>query len=81
MKRGRKPTDTDFSLSDNEINNIFKYLKKEGRVSIGGLGVFEIIKIKPRTLYHNTAKKEITTKGHLKLKYTPTRTLKSYING
>lgn len=80
MKRGRKPKDTDFSLSDNEQKNILTLLKKTGAVSIGGLGRFEIIKIKPRTLFHNTAQKEITTKGHNKLKYTPTKTLKSYIN-
>lgn len=80
MKVGRKTKGTDMALPDSDVTAITRFIRKNGKVNIGGLGTFEVIKIKPRTLYHNTAKKTITTKGHNKLKYTPALTLKSFIN-
>lgn len=80
MKIGRKIKGVDIPLSDSDISVISKKLKKDGKVVVGGVGSFEVIKIKPRTLYHNTAKKVITTKGHNKIKYTPAKTLKVLVN-
>ena len=80
MKIGRKIKGVDIALPDSDVSAITRRLKKDGRVCIGGVGSFEVIRIKPRTLYHNTAKKVITTKGHNKIKYTPAKTLKVLVN-
>lgn len=80
MKAGRKIKNIDIYLQDTDTRAILVNLKKKGSVTINGLGTFKIVFIKPRTLYHNTAKKIITTAGHYKLKYTPTNTLKFFVN-
>ena len=79
MKRGRKENGIDMAIPDGDTTVFLKLLKKKGKVVVGGLGTFEIVKIKPRTLYHNTAKRELTTKAYNKVKYTPTKVLKSLI--
>lgn len=80
MKLGRKPKNIDFSLGDAELLIVMRAIGKKGSVSIAGLGLFEIVEIKPRKLYHNTGKRVITTKAYKKLKYTPSKTIKSLIN-
>ena len=80
MKRGRKQNGIDMALPDGDATVFMKVLKKKGKVAVGGLGVFEIVRIKPRTLYHNTAKRELTTKAYNKIKYTPSKLLKSHVN-
>lgn len=82
MKVGRKEkgVDVDMRLTDSDTNTVINHIRNKGKIIIGGLGTFEVIRIKPKTMYHNTAKKTITTKGHNKLKYTPTSILKTLIN-
>lgn len=80
MKRGRKIAGIDMALPDGDTHVIMGILKDKGEISIGGLGKFQIVNIKSRTLYHNTAKKKIKTKSYNKLKYTPSKLLKAHIN-
>lgn len=80
MKRGRKIEGIDMTLTDSDTTAFFNTLKEKGSVTVGGIGTFSVVTIKPRTLYHNTAKRTITTEPYNKLKYTPTKMLKTYIN-
>lgn len=80
MKRGKKNKGIDIALSDDDTEAILAHIKEKGTVTIAVLGTFAITNIKPRTLYHNTAKKKITTAGYNKLKYTPSKVIKNLIN-
>jgi len=78
--RPKKIVPIDMILPGQSVAAIARHIDKKGKVNIGGLGVFEIVDIAPKKLYHNMAKKKITTKGYKKLKYTPASTIKSFIN-
>lgn len=80
MKRGIKNKGIDIALSDDDTEAILARILGNGKVSIAGLGEFKVIEIKSRTLYHNMAKKEITTTGYKKLKFTPSKIIKNLIN-
>jgi nucleoid DNA-binding protein len=80
MKRGRKTGGIDMALPDGDVTVFIKYIRKNGKVIVGGLGSFEVVEIKPRTLYHNTAKRILTTKKYRKIKFTPSKVLKSIVN-
>jgi nucleoid DNA-binding protein len=80
MKRGKKQLGIDMSLTDTDAVAFLKTLKRNGTVNVGGLGLFEVVKMKPRTMYHNTARRELTTKTYCKIRFTPTGIIKTVVN-
>lgn len=80
MKRGRKQIGIDMALPDTDATTFLKTLKKNGVVNVGGLGLFEIVTMKPRTMYHNTAKRELTTRPYCKVRFTPIGIIKAVVN-
>ena len=59
---------------------LFSHLKRHKKVEVVGLGTFEIVKIKPRKMYHNFSGEERTLKGYKKLKFTQSTALKKQIS-
>lgn len=80
MKRGRKQVGIDMSLTDADSAVFLKLLKKNKAVNVGGLGLFEVVLMKPRTMYHNTAKRELTTRPYCKVRFKPIGIISTVIN-
>lgn len=60
--------------------SLFSHLKIHDKVEITGLGTFELVKIKPRKMYHNFSDKERVLKGYTKLKFTQSAQLKAKLS-
>ena len=80
MKRGRKQTGIDMALPDKDSAIFMKLLKSNKAVNVGGLGLFEVVLVKSRTMYHNTAKRELTTKPYYKVRFKPIGIINTVIN-
>lgn len=59
---------------------LFGHLKRAGAVEVRGLGVFTIVKIKGRVMYHNFSGKEKKFAGYKKLKFIQSRELKEQLS-
>lgn len=80
MKRGRKAIGVDMALSDKDTTTFIEYVIGNGSVTIAKIGTFRSVEIKPRTLYHNTGKRIVTTRAYKKLKYEPSSLIKTILN-
>lgn len=59
---------------------LFSQLKRSEKVEIVGLGVFTIVKIPDRKMFHNFSGKRRMLKGYNKLKFTQSHSLKEKIS-
>ena len=58
---------------------LFSHLRQHDKVEVIGLGTFELVKIKPRKMFHNFSGKERVLKGYNKLKFVQSQQLKAKI--
>ena len=54
-------------------------LKKEKRIAVSGLGVFEVVKRKKRMGRNPRTKEEVLVKAHRAVKFRPSKSLKDFI--
>ena len=56
-----------------------KTLKKDGRIALAGLGVFEVVKRAKRKARNPRTGEPVTIKAHKAVKFRPSKTLKDAI--
>ena len=62
------------------LSQITKTLKKDGRMAIFGLGVFEVVKRKKRQGRNPRTNEPVTIKAHKAVKFNSAKALKEAIN-
>ena len=68
------------SALESVIASIFKTLKKETRLPIFGLGVFEVVKRQKRKGRNPRTGETLTIKGHKVVRFRPAKALKDAVN-
>lgn len=61
------------------VEQLLSLLLKAGKVKVGGLGIFEIRNIEPRTGYNVGTGKKIEIPAHKKLAFRPTARIKNLV--
>ncbi|MGL4208143.1 MAG: HU family DNA-binding protein [Candidatus Adiutrix sp.] len=68
------------TVLDTLILQITKTLKKEGRLALFGLGIFEVVKRKKRIARNPRTKEPAIVKAHKAVKFRVSKSLKDLIN-
>ena len=76
MARPKTKILTEISLPPHFKGTLFSYLYKGQKVNVRGLGIFELVDIPDRQMFHNFSKETRTIKGYKRLKFTQSHQLK-----
>lgn len=63
-----------------ELKKVIGNLKKGDAVIVSDFGTFSVSRIKSRTLFHNTGKREIKTKPYNRIKFTAVDDVRDLMN-
>lgn len=63
-----------------ELKKVISSLKRGDTVIVSDFGTFSVSKIKSRSLFHNTGKRQITTKAYNRIKFTAIDNVRDLLN-
>lgn len=67
-------------ILDTIVNQVIKTLKKEGRMALFGLGIFEVVKRKKRIARNPRTNEPAVVKAHKAVKFKAAKNLKDTLN-
>jgi len=65
---------------DSRFRTRLLMLLQGGKVEVKDFGVFQLVSIPPKKMYHNRSKKVITVQGYKRLKFTQSKALKEELS-